>query len=270
MQGATIYIRYTGATSLTPAAGSEKVTIDGTEKTVQEIPANSFSATEFKVKVPKKANAPAISVDYVNGVIKANKKAVYKEGATVSAALSATWSTSTMAGNYAIDNSSAKTFMMQIPEDTAKKKAASKIAFFSWTASTAPQVTYTQPAVSGTTINNKTGDLVTGTNGKLSFEMKNGATVAKSTFTITNTADETYDIYTSKTDNGKVVADKKVATLKKNGKKVLTEKAFPAASTALIIRVAGDTKAAKLPTPFNTTTKVEPVYLATPTETPAP
>lgn len=260
MQGATIYIRYTGATAISPAAGSEKVTIDGTEVTVKDIATDSFSKAEFKVKVPKKANAPAITVDYTKGVIKKNAKAVYTTNAALTGALTAlATATDKLESDFTIDNKTAGTFVMQIPADTAKKKPASKIAFFSWKADTAPTVTYTAPSYSGSTLTgSKTGELITG---KLAYTAEENAKADKAKFIIENktTGDAavTYELF-----NG----DKKVAAIAPEKKFTLvgSNKNVPN-NTELSIRVAGDKKKLTLPGQF-ATQKVKVVYLETPKE----
>jgi len=267
MQGATLYIRYTGAKdTVETKEGATEIDVAGTKVKVTDVAVNSFYGKEFKVKIPKRANAPAISVDYVNGVVKKNKKVVYAIGDDTSKAIDAVVSTASpapaMADNVSIDNSKAGVIAVQIPK--TDKKAASKIATFSWPASSAkptvddskkPQLTSDK-----TKIENATGNIITD---KLTYEMKDNANVAKSTYTITNKAtDVTYDVYTSKTENSKEVADKKVATLKPGAKVVLTSKKC-ADGTKLIVRVAGDKKAMTLPSPFSDKAATV-VYLATP------
>lgn len=265
MQGATLYIRYTGAgIGASIAEGTEKVKIDEkTEVKVKNIPANYFPAKEFKVKVPKKANAPVINVDYAKGEIKKNAKAVIKTGANVSGTLNVAFGTSVMAENFKINNSTAGVLMMQIPADTSKKKPASKTAVFEWPQTTAPTVTYTKPAISGTTISNQTSDLISG---KLSYKAVDNANKAKATFEITSKdSDNTYEIYKGTESNGQVTYESKaIATLKKGSTKPVVLNASKAPEgTKLYIRIAGDKATAKLPSPF-ATTAVEPVYLETP------
>lgn len=245
-QGATLYFRYKGAASVTATADSS-LKVDGapTGTTVNKIAANSFAGKEFKVKVPKMANAPAIAIDYNTGAVKAKKGAEYRQGTTFS---DATTGWKDFDANYAIDSSTAGTFQMRTK--ATDKKAASKIAVYSWSAITAPTVTAnTVAAAEGTLITNE-----------LTYKSAEVTDLNKATFEIANkTSDKTYVLYKVKTEGGKTVADgKAVATIKPNKSVVLKNSKVPK-DTELAVQIAGDKKTDVLPSGFSTA-KVKVIY----------
>ncbi len=248
-QGATLYFRYKGATSVT-ATPDASATIDGKPEgvtvNVSNIAANSFASKEFKVKVTKMANAPAVTVDYNTGAVKFKKGAEYRTGTTFS---DATTGWKDFDANYTIDPAIAGIFQMRTK--ATEKKAASKIAVYNWAAVTAPVVTpNTVAGESGTLIANE-----------LTYASAEATDKKKATFEITNATSgdtgKTIVLYKAKMANGtvdmssgKAQADGKAIATLAPGKKVVLKDAKVADGTVLLVQYAGDKKADKLPSAF--------------------
>lgn len=263
MQGATLYIRYSGLGDsssnkvATTASTTETVSVDGTDVKVNNIAADSFVAKEIKVKIPKKANAPAISVDYATGTIKKNVKAVGVQADTMANALKKLGDMEKVEADVTIDNSKDGVYLMQTPADTGKNKPASKIAFFSWSASNAPEIDNKLAAL---TLESKTVDIITG---KLVATATDKADVTKATYKLENktTGDTgvTYEIF--KLKDGK--ADGKAIAKLTPGKTVTWNSAKLSGDIQLGVRIAGDKKAGTLPSPLATNTNFKATYLKT-------
>lgn len=240
--GVTLYFRHKAAASVTATTVTD-ITIKDMPSgvTVSTIPADCFSGKEFKVKVPKMANAPAITIDYNTGLIKAKKGAEYRQGASFTDATTG-WADS---ADYTIKSGTAGVF--QLRTKATDKKAASKIAAYSWSAVTKPTVTAnTAAAASGTIVTSE-----------LTYTSPEVEDKAKATFKIKNeTTDKTIAIYKLKTDGS---ADGKAVATLKAGKDVTLKDAKVKDGTELAVMYVGDKKTDKLPSEFSAT-KFKVIY----------
>lgn len=244
-QGSTLYFRYKGATAITAIPDATlKVTGAPTGTTVNTIAENSFPSKEVKVKVPKMANAPAISVDYNTATIKAGKNAEFRAGASFSD-LKTGWAD--FKENYTISQTAAGQFQMRTK--ATDTKAASKIAIYSWPMAQAPTLTsnpttYAEATAKGTLIANT----VDATKPILTYEITD-----KEFKLVNGSADKTVVVYKVKASTSPLAPDGKAIATIKPGKDVkLTSKKVPE-GTQLIVQYAGDKKTDVLPSPYTAT-----------------